>query len=185
MAGELIRLTASTIAVKKALRELPKQLRRRALRNSLAAAGRVFRDEARRRAPVLKVSTYAGRSALQRGIRAIGTLRRAISVRTSKRDTRNGDVGVFVNVRPLKGGSARNPKDPFYWRWQEFGWQPATGPRRGGSRAVRRADARPGTGARKPGAFFLRGATGKSSEALRAFEQTFAPQVQRFQQGLR
>lgn len=52
-----------------------------------------------------------------------GTLRDAISVRTSKDDRRNGDVGAFVNVRPARGSDrgANSPNDPFYWRFVEFG----------------------------------------------------------------
>lgn len=165
-----------------ALLGLAPRLRRRALRNALAAGARVFRDEARRRAPVLKLSTRAGASALQRGLRKPGTLRRAIVVRTSKAATRRGDVGVFVNVRPLKGGGARNPNDPFYWRWQEFGWNPATASIDGAGRAGKRARrqlVRAGAAKRKPGAAFLRGAVSRQGEALRRIEQTLGPQIRR------
>ena len=55
--------------------------------------------------------------------RAQGTVGKAISVRTSKVSRRAGDIGVFVNVRPAKAGQrgAKNPRDPFYWRFLEFG----------------------------------------------------------------
>lgn len=110
--------------LKARFREIPQQLRKRYLRNWLAAGARVVRDEARRRAPVLaKPSPY----------RKPGTVRDAISVRTSKVARRAGEVGVFVNVKPLGkaqirsfkaggGGSGyKNPNDPYYWRWLEFG----------------------------------------------------------------
>ena len=53
-------------------------------------------------------------------------------VRTSKSSGRAGNVGVFINVKPLKsaairgfkrivGKSSRNPVDPFYWRFVNFG----------------------------------------------------------------
>jgi HK97 gp10 family phage protein len=74
-------------------------------------------------------------------------VRDAIRVRTSKTARKAGDVGVFVNVKPLPGNKyksftkenlfrgtvrgyalvkktergANNPNDPFYWRFLEFG----------------------------------------------------------------
>lgn len=122
------------------LAEIPKALRRRVLRNALSAGARVVRDDAKRRAPILKSkgSPY----------RAPGTVRDAIRVRTSKQATAQGEVGVFVNVKPLPGAKfktkiikskllgisvrqrtlvrasqrgAKNPNDPFYWRFLEFG----------------------------------------------------------------
>lgn len=96
------------------LRSLPDKLRRRALRNALAAGGRVVRDAAKARAPVLRRATQ---------YRTPGLLRNSIAVRTSKRDRQAGDVGVFVNVRPAKGAAlgAKSKADPYYWRWIEFG----------------------------------------------------------------
>lgn len=125
------------------LREIPKTLRRRVLRNALAAGARIVRDEAKRRAPVLASENR------QTPYRAIGTVRRAISVRTSKADRREGNVGVFVNVRPAKAGTrgAKSPRDPFYWRFLEFG--------------TSKMAARP----------FLRPAAQKLREALTVFER--------------
>jgi HK97 gp10 family phage protein len=62
-------------------------------------------------------------TSLKAPYRKPGTVKQAIRVRTSKADRRAGDVGVFVNVRPAKAGQrgAKNPNDPFYWRWLEFG----------------------------------------------------------------
>ena len=108
--------------LKAALLAIPRELRRRALRTALAAGARAVRDEAKRRAPVLKTSTYFGSSAIRRGTRKPGTLQKAIVVRTSKLARRAGNVGVFVNVKPAKGGNrgAKSPNDPYYWRWQEL-----------------------------------------------------------------
>lgn len=102
------------------LRAMPDKLRRRALRNALAAGGRVFRDEARRLTPALEKPVYRANGMIRR---APGTVRKAITVRTSKLARRRGDVGVFVNVRPAKGAlrGANKPFDPFYWRFLEFG----------------------------------------------------------------
>lgn len=102
-----------------ALRSLAPRLRKRAILNALRAGGRVFRDEARRLTPSLAVPVR------RRGrvVRKPGTVRRALSVRTSKSAAAGGNLGVFVNVRPAKRGQrgTYNPDDPFYWRWLEFG----------------------------------------------------------------
>jgi HK97 gp10 family phage protein len=119
------------------LREIPKALRKRVLRNALAAGARLVRDAARASAPVLQQSVP---------YRTPGLVRKSIVVRTSKAARRAGDVGVFVNVRPARGAKsrrlqvftnrkrlvsraplvaahagARRKTDPFYWRFLEFG----------------------------------------------------------------
>jgi len=105
--------------LKAALANVHAQLKRRILRNALAAGARVVRDDARSRAPVINAAS----APVRRGERKPGTVRQAIVVRTSKQARREGNVGVFVNVRPAKRGArgAKNPNDPFYWRWLEFG----------------------------------------------------------------
>jgi len=99
------------------LMEIPRALRRRVLRNALSAGARIVRDEAKRTAPILAAANISA------PYRKPGTVRDAIRVRTSKRDTRSGDVGVFVNVKPAKGANrgGKNQNDPFYWRFLEFG----------------------------------------------------------------
>jgi HK97 gp10 family phage protein len=57
-----------------------------------------------------------------------GTLKRSIITKASKEfNGKNGEIGVYVAVRKRKGlggkAGARNPFDPFYWRFQEFGTQ--------------------------------------------------------------
>ena len=95
------------------------KLRVRALRNALAAGARLVRDEAKAATPVLAAPIR------RRGIvvRNPGTLRKAISVRTSKIARRRGDVGVFVNVKPAKRGArgANSPDDPYFWSFIQFG----------------------------------------------------------------
>lgn len=160
--------------LKQALKGLPANLRRRVLRNALAAGARVFRDEARRLAPVLQAPIVRGGQL----IRKPGTVRDAIRTRTSKQSRRQGDVGVFVNVVPAKGAKfksvgvrigrvkvrgrvqtarsqrgARSPNDPYYWRFLEFG--------------TSKMQASP----------FLQPAAAKQGDALRAFERTIGPAV--------
>lgn len=104
--------------LKRKLAEVPKAMRKRVLRNALAAGAREVRDVAKRNAPVMTLGT-----SLSAPYRKPGTVKQAIRVRTSKADRRAGDVGVFVNVKPAKAGQrgAKNPNDPFYWRFLEFG----------------------------------------------------------------
>lgn len=174
-----------------ALQSVPSALRRRQiLRSILAAGGRVFRDEAQRLSPVLKVPVR------KRGkvVRKPGTVRNAITVRTSRRDKQKGDVGVFVNVRPAKGASktrasqrgADSPDDPFYWRWLEFGRKARAGePARakvlrikGTRRGVRARRRLRGVGAIAPMGF-LRGAVTKANEAMRRIEAATVRAIKR------
>ena len=117
MAGEVVRIEGLD-EFKRKLAEVPKAMRKRVLRNALAAGAREVRDVAKRNAPVMTLGT-----SLKAPYRKPGTVKQAIRVRTSKADRRAGDVGVFVNVRPAKSGQrgAKNPNDPFYWRFLEFG----------------------------------------------------------------
>lgn len=134
--------------LREALRGIAPKLRVRALRNALAAGARVVQASARNAAPVISATALA----VRKGYRTPGTVRKAISVRTSRVARAAGDVGVFVNVRPAKGArfvtrqasflglkvrnrvqvrtsqrGAKSPRDPFYWRFLEFGT--ATGTR--------------------------------------------------------
>lgn len=178
--------------MRRALKDLPEKLRKRALRNALAAGARIVRDDARAHAPVLKESNP---------YRTAGTIRDAIKVRTSKTSRREGNVGVFVNVKPYKGGrkgagsfgqlqiykrggrlvsrvvsqnSDRfNPKDPYYWRWMEFGWTPAKGKRgvlntKGGDvgKISRRRARMKGAAAAIPGVKFLTNAADKFPQVI-------------------
>jgi hypothetical protein len=82
-------------------------------------------------------------SAKKNRYRLPGTLRNALEIRHSRLARKEGNVGVFVNVRPLKGNTytrvrvtnfkggkrtkhilktksargAQNPHDPYYWYW--------------------------------------------------------------------
>lgn len=128
--------------LKKQLALIAPKLRVRALRQALAAGARVVRDAARRATPVISLASPA----VRRGVRKPGTVRDALTVRTSKLARRRGDVGVYVNVKPAAGTrfrtstsrvlglklktrtqtrasqrGANSPNDPFYWRFINFG----------------------------------------------------------------
>lgn len=165
------------------LRTLAPKLRQRALRNALAAGGRLVQRAARAAAPVLDRSNPYSAQALQDGRRNVGTVQKAISVRTSKLARRNGDVGVFVNVRPAKRGQrGRNsPNDPFYWRWLNWGWNPATSAHGLGQvgKRHRRRLVQQGAAKARRGAYFLEAGAAKLSEALAAFTKAIGPQIAR------
>lgn len=141
------------------------KLRRRALRVALASGARLVRDAAR----VNRRTSSAGSPTTGNEVRHYtrGSVAKAISVRTSKVATRAGDVGVFVNVRPLKKGNTSrfgptrgpgraNPDDPFYWRWLEF--------------KVFRY---------RGSLSFLQPAASKLIDALHEFEAKIGPQIQK------
>jgi HK97 gp10 family phage protein len=147
----VIASTSRADDLKRKLSEVPKAMRKRVLRNALAAGAREVRDVAKRNAPVLTLGT-----SLKAPYRKPGTVKQAIRVRTSKADRRAGDVGVFVNVRPAKAGQrgAKNPNDPFYWRFLEFG--------------TKKMPARP----------FLQRATSALPKALTIFQERIAKWIQ-------
>lgn len=189
MSGEIEAIWRGIDECKERLRGLPDKLRRRVLRNALAAGARIVRDEARRATPVLREP---------HPYRKPGTVRDAIKVRTSKNAKAAGDVGVFVNVQPLKGkavrafkartglGGGKNPDDPFYWRWLNFGRQgraaaPARAARsgvRGLIRAVRSRRARRAVGPMPAARFLERGAE-RLNDALKKFSEVLGPALQR------
>jgi len=107
------------------LSDLPAELGKGAIYAALGGAGRVVRDDAKARAPVLQTPTKN---------RNAGTVRDAIRVSRSRINKgQNGLWEVIVRVKPLKGKQikkfkaatgrtgAQNPNDPYYWWWLEFG----------------------------------------------------------------
>jgi HK97 gp10 family phage protein len=139
--------------LKRELAGIVPKLRVRALRNALAAGARLVQKAARAATPVISASSLA----VRKGYRKPGTVRKAISVRTSKIARRSGDVGVFVNVRPAKSGNrgAKNPNDPYYWRWLQFGWK------------------------FKAGADFMGAGVNQLPQALQVFIQKIGPAIQK------
>lgn len=113
--ADSIQMVVNYSDVLAALREVPEHLRKRALSDAMRKAMAPVRKAAKAAAPVIEKT----HPRVQEGVRAPGTLRKAISVRESKRDKSRGNVGFFVNVRPAKGArrGAKSPTDPFYWYW--------------------------------------------------------------------
>lgn len=105
--------------LKAALNELSADLKRKIIRAALRDAAAPMAKAARDAAPVLKT---------EHPYRLPGTLKRSIITKASKRYRgQNGEIGVYISASKLKGlggkAGARNPFDPFYWRFQEFGTQ--------------------------------------------------------------
>ena len=141
--------------LKRALADATKQIRTKAVRGALRKAGQVISKEAKQAAPVISAPTKT---------RKPGTVKKAIAVRNSKFARQAGDEGVFVGVRPLRGArqkklgkaGAKNPNDPFYWRFIEFG--------------TKKMKARP----------FLRPAADSQGEtAIKTFMDSVIPQIEK------
>lgn len=103
--------------LKRAMAELAGDLKRRVVRSALRDAAKPMHKAMVAAAPVLKED---------HPYRLPGTLKKSILVKASKRfNGKTGEIGVYVAVRKRKGlggkAGARNPFDPFYWRFLEFG----------------------------------------------------------------
>ncbi|MGL4480451.1 MAG: HK97-gp10 family putative phage morphogenesis protein [Aeromonas veronii] len=101
----------------RAIKELVGDLKRKVVRSALRDAAKPIQRAAVANAPVLKQD---------HPYRLPGTLKKSIVIKASKRfEGQGGEIGVYVAVRKRKGLggklSARNPYDPFYWRFVEFG----------------------------------------------------------------
>ena len=149
--------------INRVMADAAKQIRTKAVRSSLRKAANVINKQARQMAPVMSAPTKT---------RNVGTVQKNIVVRNSKIARRAGNEGVFIGVRPLKGSrqktlgkaSAKNPNDPFYWRFLEFG--------------TKKMPARDVHGKNKKG--FLRpAAESKSDEAIRTFMSSVIPQIEK------
>ena len=142
-------------ALNKALADATKQIRTKVVRSALRKAGQVISKEAKQAAPVLSAPTKT---------RKPGTVKKAIAVRASKFARQAGNEGVFINVRPLRGSrqktlgkaGAKNPNDPFYWRFLEFG--------------TVKMKARP---------FLSPAAESKGNEAIKTFMNSVIPQIEK------
>lgn len=104
------------------LNALERKTKNRIAVKAMRRGGVIIRDQARANAPVLKQPVPHRRA---------GTLRKAISTRT--KIEKGGKVRTYIWVKGLKtkqilkfkGKSGKsgsyNPRDPFYWRFVEFG----------------------------------------------------------------
>lgn len=141
--------------LKRSLAGATSKIRTKAVRGALRKAGQVISKEAKQNAPVLSAPTKT---------RKPGTVKQAIAVRNSKFARQAGNEGVFVGVRPLRGSrqkklgkaGAKNPNDPFYWRFVEFG--------------TKKMKARP---------YLSPAADNKGNEAIKTFMDSVIPQIEK------
>lgn len=144
--------------LRRSLADAAKTIRTKAVRAALRKGAATITKEARVLAPVLAAPTKT---------RKPGTVRKAIVARPSKFARRAGDEGIFIGVRPLRGArqkklgraGAKNPNDPFYWRFLEFG-----------TRHIR------------PRRFLARAADSRGAEAVNTFMQHVIPQIEKLNQ---
>jgi HK97 gp10 family phage protein len=105
-------------ALKRNINELTADLKRKVVRAGLRDAAAPIARQARANAPVLKED---------HPYRLPNTLKKSIITKASKEfNGKNGVIGVYISVKKRKGlggkESAKNPFDPFYWRFMEFGF---------------------------------------------------------------
>lgn len=108
--------------IHKALSELGRKVSNKIAVKAMREGGKIVQEQARQNAPVLSQSTPYRRA---------GTLKKAI--KSSTKVLKNGKIGTVVRVKELttkqietfkvRSGKkgALNPKDPYYWRFLEFG----------------------------------------------------------------
>ena len=105
-----------------ALENLGRKTKNKLGAKAMRKGGAIIRDQARANAPILKEKVPH---------RKRGTLKKNIVARTKPQ--KDGSVRTIIFVRSLKNskvlefkgktgkGGAYNPRDPFYWRFVEFG----------------------------------------------------------------
>jgi HK97 gp10 family phage protein len=145
------------------LREIEARLQRRVVGDGVRAAARVFRDAARRGAPVLRAPDRR---------RTAGALRQAIVITRGKFVRGQVSYAVTVRASKLRRGTR---DDPFYWRFLEGGWIPrGPGRRIGGGerrRALERSRILGGGGRRVQYPFLQPAFDQQKGAALSAFNQ--------------
>lgn len=154
--------------LKASLNGLPDKLRKKVLLSALRKGAAVVRKAARDATPVLqKAVPY----------RTKGLLKKRLMVRVSREAKSQGNVGVFVNVKPAAGTQytrrningfryktvkrvsqrgSKSPLDPFYWRYVAFGTK------------------------KMPGRNFLQAGADVLPKALEVFEREVIPAIDKF-----
>ena len=183
------------------LTEISRTLRKKVLLKALKAAAKIVLQEARSRVPVLS-------DQLPNAYRTKGLLKKRLTIRTSRVSRQEGNIGVFVNVKPADGAKyktvvtnvlgfkfrntkmtrasrrgAKSPDDPFYWWFVERGTRPHLIKPRIGKKALSIGISGAYSSVNHPGARatpFLRPASEKLPEALKAFEAEVIPAIEAF-----
>lgn len=138
MAGEPGLKVSGVAELAAAMRDLVPSLRRGPAMRALRAGAKPVLERAKTETPILAAPVYRDGKMIRRP----GTLRNSLEVRRSKDTAKTGDVGVFVNFKPLEKSaitafkndtarkSSQNPDDPYYWRWVIFATKRNKNPKR-------------------------------------------------------
>ena len=138
MAGEPGLKVRGVAELAAAMRDLVPNPRRGPAMRALRAGANPVLERAKTETPILAAPVYRDGKMIRRP----GTLRNSLKVRTSKDTAKTGDVGVFINYKPLqraaitefKNNTGRkgneNPDDPFYFRWVIFATKKNKNPKR-------------------------------------------------------
>lgn len=137
MAGEFKLKYGGAKELEAALLDIAPELRRGPGARALRAGAKPVLDRAIQETPSLTQDLYRNGKLFRRA----GTLRRALRIRASRDVNQTGDVGVFVNIKPLSKGairtfkeatgrrSSQNPDDNFYWKFVHFATRTNKNPR--------------------------------------------------------
>ena len=151
-----------------ALKSLEKKMRTKEVSAMLIKGAEVVKAEIKRNTPVMR----GGAKKNKTKTRTAGLVKRRVSIRKSSVDRRQGNIGVFVNVRPTKkeNRGAQSRLDPFYWKFINYGWSPGNR-----KKTTKRKKART---VRAPlysirGKKFMQSGAPKLSESLQIIERLF------------
>jgi len=151
-----------------ALKSLEKKLRTKEVSTMLIKGAEVVKAEIKRNTPVMR----GGAKKNKTKTRTAGLVKKRVLIRKSSVDRRQGNIGVFVNVRPTKkeNRGAKSKLDPFYWSFINQGWTPGNRKKTTSKKKVRTV--------KKPtysirGKKFMQSGAPKLSESLQIIERLF------------
>jgi len=154
--------------IENALKSLEKKMRTKEVSAMLIKGAEVVKAEIKRNTPVMR----GGAKKNKTKTRTAGLVKKRVLIRKSSVDRRQGNIGVFVNVRPTKkeNRGAKSRLDPFYWSFINQGWTPGNRKKTTSKKKVRTI--------KKPtysirGKKFMQSGAPKLSESLQIIERLF------------
>jgi len=151
-----------------ALKSLEKKMRTKEVSAMLIKGAEAVKAEIKKNAPVMR----GGAKKNKTKTRTAGLIKRRVSIRRSNIDKKEGNIGVFVNVKPAKkeNRGAKSRLDPFYWSFINQGWTPGNRQKKTSKKKVRTV--------KKPtysirGKKFMQSGAPKLSESLQIIERLF------------
>lgn len=152
-----------------ALKSLEKKMRTKEVSAMLTKGAEVVKAEIKRNTPVMR----GGAKKNKTKTRTAGLIKRRVSIRRSSIDKREGNIGVFVNVKPAKkeNRGSKSRLDPFYWSFVNQGWSPGNRQKTAGKKKRPRIVKRATYSIR--GRKFIQSGAPKLSESLQIIERLF------------